>query len=279
MASSAASDSVATAAASLSEAAEDNSGSQESEVLLGEPPKRTTAAAKEAPEQPVAKAKAKGKAKAKAKLEAVAKAKVEARTKGKGRGKAKASKKVAETKPPSGISAKRPAVETQEALTTEPESEFRTGEKKQRVNQFVRDKLKFQKAAAVAAKQKTAVNDNGRWVSGQRVLREIQMYQSTTELLIPKMGFQKAVREIAIQASAQLPRFQGFEEKNDEDGESPDMHRFESQALGCLQEAAEEFLVGLFEDAYLCAAHGKRVTLMPRDLHLSLRLRSHRRVT
>merc|ERR1719426_432119 len=49
--------------------------------------------------------------------------------------------------------------------------------------------------------------------------------------------------------------------------------RFEVQALLALQEAAEMFLVGLCEDAGLCAGHGRRVTIMARDIQLSRRLR------
>jgi histone H3 len=40
-----------------------------------------------------------------------------------------------------------------------------------------------------------------------------------------------------------------------------------------LQEASEAHLVGLFEDANLCAIHGKRVTIMPKDMHLARRIR------
>jgi histone H3/H4 len=36
-------------------------------------------------------------------------------------------------------------------------------------------------------------------------------------------------------------------------------------AILALQEASEAFLVGLFEDANLCAIHAKRVTLMVRQ--------------
>ena len=42
--------------------------------------------------------------------------------------------------------------------------------------------------------------------------------------------------------------------------------RMQSAAIGALQEAAEAFLVGLFEDCNLCAIHAKRVTIMPRNL-------------
>ena len=40
-----------------------------------------------------------------------------------------------------------------------------------------------------------------------------------------------------------------------------------------LQEAAEANLVGLFEDTNLCAIHGKRVTIMPKDMQLARRIR------
>lgn len=40
-----------------------------------------------------------------------------------------------------------------------------------------------------------------------------------------------------------------------------------------LQEAAEAHLVGLFEDANLCAIHAKRVTVMPKDIQLARRIR------
>ena len=40
-----------------------------------------------------------------------------------------------------------------------------------------------------------------------------------------------------------------------------------------LQEAAEAYLVGLFEDTNLCAIHAKRVTIMPKDIQLARRIR------
>ena len=52
--------------------------------------------------------------------------------------------------------------------------------------------------------------------------------------------------------------------------------RFQSSAIGALQEAAEAYLVGLFEDSNLCAIHAKRVTIMPKDIQLARRIRGER---
>ena len=58
--------------------------------------------------------------------------------------------------------------------------------------------------------------------------------------------------------------------------------RFRSTVIAALQEAAENFIVGLFEDVNLLAVHAKRVTIMPRDIRLALRIRGdhyHWRIT
>ena len=52
--------------------------------------------------------------------------------------------------------------------------------------------------------------------------------------------------------------------------------RFQSAAVLALQEAAEAYLVGLFEDTNLCAIHAKRVTIMPKDIQLARRIRGER---
>ncbi|KAJ8669502.1 hypothetical protein QAD02_000761 [Eretmocerus hayati] len=51
---------------------------------------------------------------------------------------------------------------------------------------------------------------------------------------------------------------------------------FQSAAIGALQEACEQYLVCLFEDAQLCAIHAKRMTVMDSDLRLAKRLRGER---
>ena len=52
--------------------------------------------------------------------------------------------------------------------------------------------------------------------------------------------------------------------------------RFRGSAIDALQEAAEAYLVGLFEDTNLCAVHTKRITIMPRDIQLARRIRGER---
>ena len=44
-------------------------------------------------------------------------------------------------------------------------------------------------------------------------------------------------------------------------------------ALPAVQEAAENYLLGSFEDINLLAIHAKRVTVMPCDIWLALRIR------
>ena len=44
-------------------------------------------------------------------------------------------------------------------------------------------------------------------------------------------------------------------------------------ALQAIQEASEAFLVGLLEEANLCAIHAKRVTLMSKDIQLARKIR------
>ena len=48
---------------------------------------------------------------------------------------------------------------------------------------------------------------------------------------------------------------------------------FASGAILALQEVAEAYLIGLFEDTNLCAIHTKRITIMPKDIQLARRIR------
>ena len=80
-----------------------------------------------------------------------------------------------------------------------------------------------------------------------------------------KRPFQRVVREITKE-------FRVFDR---DDGQYHDL-RFQGSALLALQEAAEAYLVGVFEDTNLWAAHAKRVTIQPKDLQLALRVRGGR---
>ncbi|WPK24212.1 hypothetical protein PUMCH_001477 [Australozyma saopauloensis] len=95
-----------------------------------------------------------------------------------------------------------------------------------------------------------------RYRPGTKALKEIRQYQKSTDLLLRRLPFARLIREIAISMLGQHY-----------------VVRWQSQALLCLQEAAEAFLVGLFEHTNLCALHCGRVTIMPRDMQLARRLR------
>eukprot|EP00804_Cyclotella_cryptica_P012130 CCRYP_009830-RA/>CCRYP_009830-RA protein AED:0.36 eAED:0.36 QI:0/-1/0/1/-1/0/1/0/57 len=49
--------------------------------------------------------------------------------------------------------------------------------------------------------------------------------------------------------------------------------RYQATALAASQEASEAYLIGLLEDTNLCAIHARRVTIMPKDMQLSQRIR------
>ena len=92
-----------------------------------------------------------------------------------------------------------------------------------------------------------------RYRAGTAALKDICHFQKTSVLLIRKLPFQRLVREIAQDFKTDL--------------------RFQSAAILCLQEAAEAYLVRLFDDANLCAIHARRVTIMPKDIQLARRIR------
>ncbi|KAF6165994.1 hypothetical protein GIB67_012891 [Kingdonia uniflora] len=86
-------------------------------------------------------------------------------------------------------------------------------------------------------------------------LSEIRKYQKST-LLIRKLPFQRLVREIVQDFKTDL--------------------RFQSHSVLALQEAAEAYLVSLFEDTDLCAIHAKHAIIMPKDIQLARRIHGER---
>lgn len=89
---------------------------------------------------------------------------------------------------------------------------------------------------------------------GALALREIRRYQKSDKLLLPKACFERVCREV-------------FEDVKPG-------YRLQSSALEALQEAAERFVVTVFEDATLCAIHAKRQTIQASDMQLAMRLRT-----
>jgi histone H3 len=117
-------------------------------------------------------------------------------------------------------------------------------------------KMLVTKGARKSAPAPGGIKKPHRYRPGTVALREIRKYQKSTEFLIRKAPFQRLVREIT-------------------QGHKGDL-RFQSSALGASQEASEAYLVGLFEDTNLCAIHAKRVTIMPKDIQLTRRIRRER---
>ena len=83
-------------------------------------------------------------------------------------------------------------------------------------------------------------------------LREIRRFQKSVDLLIPLLSFQRVVREVAQDFKTDL--------------------RFQSAAILALQEAAEQFLLMLFESVNLCTIHQGQKTIALKDFYLVRRL-------
>ncbi len=103
------------------------------------------------------------------------------------------------------------------------------------------------------------VRKKRRFKPGTVALREIRKYQKSTELLLRKLPFQRLAREVSNEITA-----------------VGDDKRWQSAAVIALQEAAEAYLVHLYEDTNLNAIHAKRITIMPKDMQLARRIRGER---
>lgn len=87
-----------------------------------------------------------------------------------------------------------------------------------------------------------------------QILQDIHRLQSTTQLLIPKLPFARVIREVLMQYM-----YRDF--------------RITPECLCAIQEAAEMYMVQVFEDSYRCCLHRSRVTLGVPDMKLALYLR------
>ena len=119
------------------------------------------------------------------------------------------------------------------------------------------------KAARTNAPRTGGIKKPHRYRPGTVALRQIRLYQKSTELLIQKMPFQSLAREV-LQDLNKIDLFPHH-----------DTNCFQSMSLLAMQETVEveASSIGLFEDANLCAIHAKRVTIMPKDIQLLLQIR------
>ena len=94
-----------------------------------------------------------------------------------------------------------------------------------------------------------------RYRPGTVALREIRYFQKSTQLLLRRSPFARLVREIGQNVTRSVDLM------------------WQASAISALQEAAEAYLVGLFEDANIIAINAKRVTVMPRDIRVVRQIR------
>ena len=107
---------------------------------------------------------------------------------------------------------------------------------------------------------------------GTIALRQIAHYSrgtGATGVLIRRAPFQRMVRCLLQHYEADVSR---HKDNNGGQIEEETEFKMSAQALLCLQEAVEMWLVRMIEHANIAASHAKRVTLMPKDLRLIERL-------
>jgi histone H3 len=133
--------------------------------------------------------------------------------------------------------------------------------------------------AKAKAEPAPAAKKPHRYRPGAIALREIRKYQKSTDRLVRRLPFQRLCREIL------------------DDVQFTDITRMQQEAIDCLQvtsvvcrnysisnlslhtfpfflqEATEAYIVALMEESQLLAIHGKRVTIMAKDMQLAKRLR------
>lgn len=88
-----------------------------------------------------------------------------------------------------------------------------------------------------------------------KAIDEIRHYQSTVHNLIPFENFSRLVREIGQDYKTDL--------------------NFTKDAILALQCASEDYLVTLFRQSQICANHGGRIAIKPKDFQLARYLKQY----
>lgn len=109
---------------------------------------------------------------------------------------------------------------------------------------------------AISIKQ-SSIKKPHRFRPGTVALREIRRYQKDTDNLLKWLPFTRTVREAAQEVIDDI--------------------RFTKGALEALRDAAQAELVTEFEHAQDEAIHAKRVTIMPKDMRISRKIRLNSR--
>eukprot|EP01059_Diplonema_ambulator_P000250 TRINITY_DN101_c0_g1_i1.p1 TRINITY_DN101_c0_g1~~TRINITY_DN101_c0_g1_i1.p1 ORF type:complete len:144 (+),score=83.13 TRINITY_DN101_c0_g1_i1:62-493(+) len=117
----------------------------------------------------------------------------------------------------------------------------------------VTKKSKKAKKEKKAKKSKKEEGKTRRWRPGTVALREIFKLQKTSKLLLQKAPFQRMVRELMNGYKTNLS--------------------FKPSALEAVQEAAESYMVGLFQAAVMMQIHRRKQTLNHLDLSIARRIR------
>ena len=101
------------------------------------------------------------------------------------------------------------------------------------------------------------VRKKRRYRPGTVALREIRKYQRSTETLIPKLSFQRLVKEIMQVECVRrgIP-----------------MKKIQSPALLAMQCVTEQYVIELFSKSQLAVIHGKRITVQPKDVKIVMDL-------
>ena len=128
-------------------------------------------------------------------------------------------------------------------------------EGKKKNNKIVDDEEELIKEQKIYNKQRKSIQSYNRRKKVINSARVSETREMKDKLEINKKAFSRLVHEIT-------------------DTMFPDQGiRFSLRGISALHVASEDYLIGLFEDSYLCALHAKRVTLMKKDMTLARRLR------
>ena len=110
------------------------------------------------------------------------------------------------------------------------------------------------------SKPKTDAPKKRRYRPGTVALREIRkyQYQTSTDTLIPKLSFQRLVKEVM--------------ENECREREIP-VKKVTSECLLALQCSTEQYVTELFRQSQRAAVHGKRITVQPEDMEIVIDFR------